>query len=362
MDAIPANLALIDGQGAIIAVNKPWLQFGIDNNWNDVSGGVGANYLDVCRTAAAAGDGVAGMVVDGVGRLLAGETDRFSLEYPCHSPSVQRWFTCLAAPLPLDEGHRGMLLLHIDITARRMAEEQLAEVNQARYDFICALAHEVRSPLQAIIGFAELIEMASADASARVRNHAHHIAKGGRHVVEVVSDVLDLTCAEAGGFELCEVELDLAEVADVAVDTLAGLAATALVTLRRHGPSGVRVLGDVRLLRQALINVVSNAIHVSPPGRTVDLAVGALADGPAVIRVTDHGRGIAPEDIGRITEPFVQLKASGGAGRAGSGLGLPLARRFLHLHQGDLRFTSAPGAGTTVTLELPAARRRTANT
>lgn len=360
LDAIPANLALIDPIGVIRAVNTAWVSFGKANQLPENSGCIGDNYIAVCHAAATAGDVTAGEVADGLTRLLAGETERYVLEYPCHSPTQPRWFTCMAAPLPLGDGQRGAVVMHIDITQRRLAEERLSTVNQARYQFICALAHEVRSPLQAIVGFSELVERAPATALDRVHGYAHRIGEAGRHVVGIVSDVLDLTKAEAGRFEVREEDVDLAALVDFATGTLASLATQGKVMLHRRleAAGAVSVRGDERLLRQALINVLSNAIKVSPPGAVVEVVVetGAEGESEAAIHVIDHGPGIAPELVAKAMEPFVQLRAAQ-EGAPGTGLGLPLARRFLQLHQGDLRLSSTPGVGTTVTLALPPARR-----
>lgn len=366
LDAIPANVAILDADGVILDVNSRWRCFGRANGLACDDVGRGCNYLSLCREAARQGDDLAA-AVEGLEKILGGTSSGFNLEYPCHSPTVQRWFTCLAAPLPMGSDRLGAVVMHIDITARRLAEERLARLNQARYDFICALAHEIRSPLQAVTGFTDLLLTRTTDSTSV--EYLRLIAQSCHHILDVVTGVLDLTKAAAGHFALDDERVSPVQIADFAASTLSGLAETEQVRIERVDEpevDGLYVRADARLLRQAVLNVLANAIKFSPPGATVRVAVERLPDGAIILSVADRGRGISASELERILLPFIQGSALGSAGEAetgqttarttGTGLGLPLAREFLRLHGCDLFLQSLPGEGTTVTLMLPPER------
>lgn len=356
LDAIPGNLVLLDPVGTIVAVNRNWTTFAHDNNWPDQDAGLGQSYFAPDGVAGRLGETVARNVAAKLSDLLAGTCGGFSFEYT--GPDGQRRFSCTGAPLLMDGG-TGAVVMHIDITGREVDDDRLEKVNQARYDFICTLAHELRSPHQAIVGFSELLERQLADngVSDRQLEYLRMIRQSGSHVLDIVNGVLDLAKAEAGRFELDEEVGTLADVGRFAVEALSGMAGEANVGIAfvvAPGMERLAVSADQRLLRQSLVNILSNAIKVTPGGRTTTVTVDGLVEGRPVISVTDEGPGIKPEDITRIMRPFVRIKT--GRRNRGTGLGLTLSRTFMQLHGGDIDMSSALGVGTTVRLWLPAAR------
>jgi PAS domain S-box-containing protein len=130
VDALPANVALLDGNGQIVGVNDSWRRFGRENGLSDQQSCVGANYLEVCRVVAGADAALAHSVAQGIQAILDGRQSRFQAEYPCHSPEEERWFQVMAAPIPLDHT-LGAVVMHIDISQRVRAEGR-AQDEEAR--------------------------------------------------------------------------------------------------------------------------------------------------------------------------------------------------------------------------------------
>jgi diguanylate cyclase (GGDEF)-like protein len=137
LDALPDATAVLDPAGTIVDVNQAWLMFAVDNGGQPESTGVGVNYLDLCARSAAAGCRDAARAADGLRAVLAGHTVRSELEYPCPSPAVNRWFLMRITPLGGDLG--GAVTSHVNITRRKMAEQELA--HQAAHDPLTGLAN-----------------------------------------------------------------------------------------------------------------------------------------------------------------------------------------------------------------------------
>lgn len=233
--------------------------------------------------------------------------------------------------------------------ARRAAES----ANRAKTDFLTALGHELRTPLQAISGFTELLGTLDLD-TARRSAALEHIASAGKHILSMVDDVLDVARIEAGALPLCPGPVEVAEiVAEVLamLEPLAGAERVALRSAPHRGP--VQALADERRLRQVLLNLVANAIRYNR--RAGEVVVGWTATASRVtVSVRDTGPGIAPEHLDRLFTPFDRL---GAVSDEGVGLGLPLARGLTETMQGRLEVRSVVGEGTAVTVELPRAER-----
>jgi len=238
----------------------------------------------------------------------------------------------------------------------QMAEAQAVAASSAKSAFLATMSHELRQPLTAILGFSDVMHAGVfGPLSDRYREYVDHVREAGRHLMDLINDVLDLSKIEAGRLEL--------DVAAVAMDDLfascrrlmgerAGVEGVALEVV--EPPEGLTVRGDARRLKQVLVNLISNAIKFTPRGGRVRVTATAPRDGRTVVAVRDDGCGIAAEEIPVVLEPFGQA----GAGRARSdstGLGLPLSKRIVEAHGGTLDLESAPGAGTTVRLVLPVA-------
>jgi len=248
-----------------------------------------------------------------------------------------------------------LALSEIDLVlARNYAES----ANRAKSEFLAVMSHELRTPLNAIIGFAEMMQRGSFGplGHKRYEEYVGDIHASGRHLLEMVNDILDLTKAEAGKLELLEETVDMAEVADITCRMVAPQARTQNIAVVNRLPRNLPMLrGDERRITQIVLNFLSNAVKFSHDGGRVDIDGFVDEEGALHISVRDAGIGIAEADIPRVMQIFQQVDNGHSRRYGGTGLGLPLAKRLTELHGGSVVLESKLGSGTRVTA-FPAAR------
>ncbi|MFD1627499.1 sensor histidine kinase [Azospirillum griseum] len=240
---------------------------------------------------------------------------------------------------------------------RLVAEKEHAEASsRAKSEFLANMSHELRTPLNAILGFAEAILSGVFGApSAKHTEYIQAIHQSGRHLLGLVNELLDMAKIEAGQLELVRSRVVLGE---VLTDCLGLVEALSLrkgvsVTMAPIDPT-VMVMADGVRLRQAVLNILSNAIKFTPGGGTVRMeAAAAPQGGGAIITITDSGIGMSEDEVRIALEPFRQVTNYLTKSESGTGLGLPLARRFIEAHGGALVVDSISGVGTTVRITLP---------
>jgi signal transduction histidine kinase len=243
----------------------------------------------------------------------------------------------------------------------RAARDAAIVADRAKSEFLANMSHELRTPLNAVIGFAELMrdEVFGKLGNDRYRGYAADIQSSAAHLLAIINDILDLAKIDAGSMELHESEVDLAALCAAALTIIGPRAVKAGITVDASAvPVRAMIWADERLLKQAVINLLSNAVKFSPSGNAVQLAVTVDGAGPIEIRVADQGIGMRLEDIPRVVKPFIQIDGALQRRFDGTGLGLPLTKSIVEIHGGELVIDSAPGAGTTVAIHLPATRRR----
>jgi len=230
---------------------------------------------------------------------------------------------------------------------------QLEVASRHKSEFLANMSHELRTPLNAIIGFSEVLnERMFGELNAKQEEYLKDIHASGQHLLSLINDILDLSKIEAGRMELELTDFDLPAAMDNAVTLVRERASRRGVTLEMAVEERVGVIrGDERKIRQVLLNLLSNAIKFTPEGGRIEIGA-ALRDGAVEVSVSDTGVGIAPEDQEAVFEEFRQVGASA-AKQEGTGLGLALCRKFVELHGGKIRVTSAVGAGSTFTFRLP---------
>ncbi|HVE77310.1 MAG TPA: GAF domain-containing sensor histidine kinase [Gemmatimonadaceae bacterium] len=244
--------------------------------------------------------------------------------------------------------------------ALRDARDTAESALKARSDFLATMTHEVRTPLNAIIGYMQLLELdVAGELTEQQRSYVERARESTRHLVRLVEDVLDLAKTEAGRLSVARDVVLAVDTARAAVALLAPQAAGKLVSLADVSADGggVHYVGDEHRVRQVLINLLANAIKFTPAGGHVTLECAREGEW-AVFRVRDTGRGVTPEDAAVIFEPFVQGEAGLRRTHGGAGLGLSISRGLARLMGGDVTFEPPIGgatSGATFTLRVPAA-------
>lgn len=233
---------------------------------------------------------------------------------------------------------------------------ELRRASRLKDEFLAGISHEVRTPLAAVLGLAELLRTrVVGPVNVEQAEILQRIDESGRHLLAVINDLLDLAKIDAGRFDL---ELNLVStrhLCESSVRMVHELAIRKSQTVSLNvDPCVTTIRVDERRLRQALINLLSNAVKFTPPGGSIGLDVQGDPDGEAVrFTVWDTGIGIAAEDIARLFVPFSQVDGEHQRGQTGSGLGLALVARLAELHGGGVGLTSQPGQGSRFTLSLP---------
>ncbi|HEY4275745.1 MAG TPA: ATP-binding protein [Rhizomicrobium sp.] len=260
----------------------------------------------------------------------------------------------------------GEALLRCKVALLQAREEELSRAlaaanaaSRAKSNFLALMSHELRTPLNAIIGFSEVLggEMFGPLGGDRYREYAKDIHGAGRHLLALINDILDLSKAEAGKFELqCEALAPDDLIAEC-LKLMRGRAMECRLDLSASRAANLPPLFADRLrLKQILLNLLSNAIKFTPPGGAIRVDVKRDARGGMAISVSDTGIGIAPEMIEIALEPFRQIASPFSRNAEGTGLGLSLAKMLMENHEGTLKIESALNLGTTVHLHFPAVR------
>ncbi len=261
----------------------------------------------------------------------------------------------------LRESQRRLIL---DIAARHRAEAELIAAkrasdasNQAKTQFLANMSHELRTPLNAVIGFSEALESGIFGAmSAKQTEYVSDIRRSGQHLLSLINDILDTTKIESGKYDLHEESLVIAALLTQCLRQIEPLATEKRIALSVSVEPGLPdLLGDNRAIRQVLLNLLSNAVKFTPPDGRV-MVTADRSDRGLRLRITDTGIGIPQAELEQVMEPFHQVDNSHTRRYAGTGLGLPLVKSLVEMHQGSLTLSSVIGRGTTVTVQLPAAR------
>lgn len=241
---------------------------------------------------------------------------------------------------------------------------KLVEANQAKSRFLATMSHELRTPLNSIIGFSDLMIQQGFGplGNERYRVFAEDIQAGGRHLLALINDILDISKIEAGTVVLSETLFGVAAMATESLRMVEPVAVNKSVALNQTPiDPGLSVTADHTKLRQVLINILTNAIKFTPAGGRVELDISGNPRSGITFRVTDNGIGMSDDEIPKALEPFVQIDNETSRTQEGTGLGLPMADMLMKLHGGSLEIRSAPGQGTQVIMVLPPERTMSDN-
>ena len=253
-----------------------------------------------------------------------------------------------------------------DITQRRRSEqaliaakEQADYANRSKSEFLANMSHELRTPLNAIIGFSEIIkdELFGKVGNPQYVEYAKDIYDSGELLLSLINDILDMSKIEAGKRDLAESVININRVVQTALRLVAARAKMNKqhlnVTIPKDFPD---FRGEERAFKQIIVNLLTNAIKFTPEGGSITVDGIMNSDGSMQITVADTGIGIAQEHIEVVLAPFGQIESALSRKHQGTGLGLPLTKALVELHDGTLTITSQVGVGTTVTITLPPTR------
>lgn len=257
-----------------------------------------------------------------------------------------------------DELGRLSRRLHAVVADRLELEEELKQArqaaeaaNHAKSEFLSRMSHELRTPLNSVLGFAQLLEMDGI--TPEQQKSVGHIVKAGRHLLDLINEVLDISRIESGTLALSPEPVLLREVVEEAAELVRPLATSRDVTLAHPVSAGCdqHVLADRQRIKQVLLNLLANAVKYNRPGGSVNVRCEPVGDGRMRLSVHDTGRGISPDLLDRLFTPFDRLGAEA-EDIEGTGVGLPLSLRLTEAMGGELTVETQPGVGSVFSLTL----------
>jgi signal transduction histidine kinase/HAMP domain-containing protein len=353
LDTSREGVLLVGPDGRVLIANKPMLEFFPSVS---TSGIIGMSFQEASQLAAA--DVIDGAALPSPAELGLGRRSR-SLGSAERQLKDGRWIRTVGSRT--EDG--GFIFFVSDISALREREENSRRAREAaeaasaaKSRFLANMSHELRTPLNAIIGFSEILgaEIFGPLGNARYAEYATDITRSGRHLLDVINSVLEISRSEAGKQQFNAEPVDLRYLLRDCEKMIADQCATGQIAFRFAEPNDpALVSGEKAKLRQIFLNLLSNAVKFTEAGGSV--AVTLHEDGGVVIaEISDTGIGMSHGDIAVALTPFGQVDNRLERKYEGTGLGLPLASSLIELHGGTLEIESEPGKGTTVRVRLPA--------
>lgn len=257
------------------------------------------------------------------------------------------------------EIHRTHSALRTEAAEADMARAAAETANRMKSEFLATMSHEIRTPINAIIGYADLLLLGIPDpVSETQRDQLERIGTSSKYLLSLIDEVLDLARIEAAQLDVQEEVGKVDDVISMGFDIAAPAAAAKGISLvRAPAEPGIGFSGDRQRVVQILVNLLSNAIKFTPRGGRVEVASSTNGRHTSIV-IHDTGIGISADHIEQIFEPFVQADQSHTRAFGGAGLGLAISRRLARLMGGDVTVESAPGNGSSFTLQLPSERAR----
>jgi PAS domain S-box-containing protein len=358
-DTLAESLVVLDLKGYIVLANQAFAQL-VDRRPEKLIGKAFVDFQWCDRD----GRPVAGDDMPWLRALQTGAQRRNQSAWLKDGDGRQHSFMVNCSPiLGGNQRYAGMLISLDDVTRLEEKENALREsqlsaelANRAKSEFLASMSHEIRTPMNAILGFAELLRRGHYHTEAELRSHLNTIHASGRHLIELINGVLDLSKVEAGKLEVENIECAPAEIVREVVQALNVRAAEKQIdiNLEYRGLVPERIHSDPARLRQIITNLIGNAIKFTERGRvTVSMALQAGVESRLTIAVSDTGIGIPTHKLDRIFEAFTQAEESTTRRFGGTGLGLAISRKIARALGGDISVQSRPGEGSTFTVSVP---------
>lgn len=236
--------------------------------------------------------------------------------------------------------------------ANRLVKE-LETANKAKSAFLASTSHEIRTPLNAILGFTELIslELYGKVEGKKNKEYLEHIKDSGEHLLSIINDILDISKLEAERFDIYSEKVDPLLAVNASLKIIQPQANDKNIEIHTDC-CPAEIYSDERIMRQILINLLSNAVKFTEPGGQIMITGKPISDKYMIV-VKDTGIGMSETELKTALDLFGQVQSEYARNHSGTGLGLPLVRRFMELLGGDFSITSRPGEGTSVTLSFP---------
>jgi two-component system cell cycle sensor histidine kinase PleC len=238
--------------------------------------------------------------------------------------------------------------------AAELATKAAERASRAKSEFLAGISHDLRTPLNSIIGFSEvMLEGLSGTLTGKAKEYLGFIHTSGKHLLSLINDLLDIAKIEANRLTILDEKFSLHSVVSECLSLVAAQADSGRIVLVPYGSREFGLRADPVRLRQIIFNLLSNGIKFTPPGGTVAVRSTRAADGSLQIAVIDTGIGMTDKDIATALQPYGQVANQFTRQHAGTGLGLPLVRALAELHGGRIEISSTPGKGTTATVVFP---------
>ncbi|MEO1007810.1 MAG: ATP-binding protein [Planctomycetota bacterium] len=359
LDAAPSEVAILDDRGVILAVNAAWRRFGRENGYENASSGVGLNYLGVCDSASGDGPAEASEVASGLRAVLSGRQEAAYVEYPCDSPTRQRWFQVRVSGFDY-EGRRYAVITHESLTESKLVEQQYREKLEelahnwrlsSLGELASGMAHELNQPLGAISnymnGCLRRLERGDMD-SAQLEKAIRDCAELASFAAGIIRRMRSFASQSSTSY--CEIDLNqpVRQAIDLAVASASAKRQHLRIALCEDLP---HIRGDAVQMQQVALNLIRNAADsVREAGvrdGRVEVQTGVGEDGMAFLRVADNGGGLKAGDKGKLFQPFYSTKARG------MGLGLSICKTIAEVHGGTMTARDRQGGGAVFELRLP---------
>ena len=356
LDALPAHICLLDKDGNILEVNNEWKKFAVENGYRGSDFGIGSNYLETCEeTQGECGDS-AKQVAAMCRAVLAGEITEYEMEYPCHSPTENRWFKLMVTPLN-KEKTAGAVIMHVNITERKRIEAELEQTRDAalestrlKSEFLANMSHEIRTPMNGVMGMTGLL--LDTNLSREQREFALDIQTSADSLLTIINDILDFSKIEAGMLNFENIKFDLRDPVEGSIELLAARAFAKNLEISSfiHADVPLLLKGDPGRLRQIITNLVSNAIKFTKTGE-VSVQARKMNETKTHLKirfeVRDTGIGINAEAQKNLFRAFIQADSSTTRKYGGTGLGLAISKQLTELMDGEIGVESEVGKGST---------------